>query len=103
MSTAYALFKKNGPTEETAQTLRDELFFRRATQVYPSLGSRDKPAQNADGSTDIYLGPKAPQGKKATGRPPCPTAGISPSSRSTARPKRRSTKSWKRGDIEKLK
>ena len=31
MSTANALFKKNGPTEETAQTLRDELFFRRAT------------------------------------------------------------------------
>ena len=32
-------------------------------QAFPSLGSRDKPAQNADGSTDVYLGPKAPEGK----------------------------------------
>ena len=32
-------------------------------QPFPSLGSRDKPAQNADGSTDLYLGPKAPDGK----------------------------------------
>ncbi len=29
-------------------------------QPFPSLGSRDKPAQNADGSTDLYLGPTAP-------------------------------------------
>jgi hypothetical protein len=34
-------------------------------QPYPSLGSRDKPAQNSDGSTDIYLGQKAPVGKEA--------------------------------------
>jgi hypothetical protein len=34
-------------------------------QPFPSLGSRDKPAQNADGSTDIYLGQKAPAGKEA--------------------------------------
>jgi hypothetical protein len=27
---------------------------------FPSLGSRDKPAQNAAGSTDLYLGPKTP-------------------------------------------
>src|SRR5258708_12443897 len=32
-------------------------------QPFPSLGSRDKPAQNADGSTDLYLSPKAPEGK----------------------------------------
>ena len=32
-------------------------------QPFPSLGSRDKPARNADGSTDIYLGPKPPEGK----------------------------------------
>ena len=32
-------------------------------QPFPSLGSRDKPAQNADGSTDLYLCPKAPEGK----------------------------------------
>jgi len=33
-------------------------------QPFPSLGLRDKPVQNADGSTDLYLGPKAPQGKE---------------------------------------
>src|SRR4029453_14116177 len=28
-------------------------------QPFPSLGSRDKPAPNADGSTELYLGPEA--------------------------------------------
>lgn len=32
-------------------------------QPFPSLGSPDKPTQNADGSTDLYFGPKAPEGK----------------------------------------
>ena len=35
------------------------------SQPFPSLGSRDKPAQNPDGSTDIYIGPRAPAGKEA--------------------------------------
>jgi hypothetical protein len=34
-------------------------------QPFPSLGKLDKPRQNADGSTDIYITPKAPQGKEA--------------------------------------
>lgn len=34
-------------------------------QPFPSLGSRDKPAQNPDGSTDLYIGPKPPEGKEA--------------------------------------
>jgi hypothetical protein len=34
-------------------------------QPFPSLGSRDKPMQNSDGSTDIYLGQKAPTGKES--------------------------------------
>lgn len=46
-------------------------------QPFPSLGSRDKPAQNADGSTDIYLGPTAPAGKEATGWRLCPGKDIS--------------------------
>jgi hypothetical protein len=33
-------------------------------QSFPSLGSRDNPVQNADGGTDLYLGPKAPEGKE---------------------------------------
>ena len=33
-------------------------------QPFPSLGSRDKPAKNADGSTDLSLGPKATCGQR---------------------------------------
>ena len=33
-------------------------------QPFPSLGSRDLPVQNADGSTDLYLGPEAPEGQE---------------------------------------
>jgi hypothetical protein len=33
-------------------------------QPFPSLGSRDKPEQEQDGSTVLYLGPKAPEGKR---------------------------------------
>jgi hypothetical protein len=32
-------------------------------QPFPSLGSRDKPEQEQDGSTVLYLGPEAPEGK----------------------------------------
>jgi hypothetical protein len=32
-------------------------------QPFPSLGSRDKPEQEQDGSTILYLGPEAPEGK----------------------------------------
>jgi hypothetical protein len=39
-------------------------------QPFPSLGSRDKPAPNADGSTDLYLGPTAPDGKRWTSSAP---------------------------------
>jgi hypothetical protein len=34
-------------------------------QPLPSLNSMDKPAQNADGSYDLYFGPKAPTGKES--------------------------------------
>jgi hypothetical protein len=33
-------------------------------QPFPSLGSRDKPVQNADGSIDLYLGPTEPVGRE---------------------------------------
>jgi hypothetical protein len=52
-------------------------------QPFPSLGSRDKPAQNPDGSTDLYLAPKLPMAKPATGLRPCRVRGFSPSSGST--------------------
>jgi hypothetical protein len=33
-------------------------------QPFPSLGSRDKPEVNADGTIDLYFGDKAPEGKE---------------------------------------
>ena len=57
-------------------------------QPFPSLGSRDKPVQNADGSTDLYLGPKPRRARRRTGSPPCPEKGTSPYCGSTGRPSR---------------
>jgi hypothetical protein len=34
-------------------------------QPFPSLGSRNKPEQEQDGSTVLYLGPTAPAGKSS--------------------------------------
>jgi hypothetical protein len=36
-------------------------------QAFPSLGSRNEPVENADGSFDLYLGPASPPGKEKTG------------------------------------
>ena len=33
-------------------------------QPFPPLGSCDKPVQNADGATELYLGTEAPAGKQ---------------------------------------
>src|SRR5256885_9330703 len=44
-------------------------------QPFPSLGSRDNPAQNADGSTDLYLSPKAPEGKAGNWLATAPSKG----------------------------
>ena len=33
-------------------------------QPFPSLGSRDMPASDADGGIDIYLSPRSPSGKQ---------------------------------------
>src|SRR5262245_18714196 len=38
-------------------------------QPFPSLGLRDKPAQNPDGSTDLYLSPSASEGKQTNWLP----------------------------------
>jgi hypothetical protein len=43
---------------------------------FPSLGSRDKPAQNADGTIDLYIGPKAPAGKESNWLPTAPGRGF---------------------------
>jgi hypothetical protein len=69
-------------------------------QPFPSLGSRDKPAQNADGSTDIYLGPKAPEGKQGNWLATVPGKGYFAILRLYAPTEAAIDKSWKPGDIE---
>jgi hypothetical protein len=68
---------------------------------FPSLGSRDKPAQNADGSTDLYLGPATPQGKDANWLATVPGRGYFVILRLYGPTEAAIDKSWKPGDIEK--
>ena len=72
-------------------------------QPFPSLGSRDKPAQNADGSTDLYLGPKAPAGKQGHWLATVPGKGYFAILRLYGPDRSRHQQSWKPGDIEKVK
>lgn len=72
-------------------------------QPFPSLGSRDKPVQNADGSTDLYLGPKAPQGEEANWLATVPGRGYFAIIRLYGPTEAALDKSWKPGDIEKVK
>ncbi|MGD0415031.1 MAG: DUF1254 domain-containing protein [Terriglobales bacterium] len=72
-------------------------------QPFPSLGSRDKPVQNADGSTDLYLGPKAPPGKEANWLATVPGRGYFTIIRLYGPTEAAINKSWKPGDIEKVK
>jgi hypothetical protein len=44
-------------------------------QPAPSLGSPQEPEKNADGSTDLYFGPKAPDGKARNWLPTTPGKG----------------------------
>jgi hypothetical protein len=69
-------------------------------QPFPSLGSRDKPAQNADGSTDVYLGPGAPEGKEGNWLATVPGKGYFAILRLYAPTEAAIDKSWKPGDIE---
>jgi len=72
-------------------------------QPFPSLGSRDKPAQNADGSTDIYFGPKAPKGKEGNWQATVPGKGYFAILRLYGPTEAAIDKSWKPGDIEPVK
>ena len=71
-------------------------------QPFPSLGSRDKPAMNADGSTDVYLGPQAPEGKSGNWLATVPGKGYFVVLRLYGPTETAITKSWKPGDIERL-
>ena len=71
-------------------------------QPFPSLGSRDKPAQNADGSIDLYLGPKAPDGKASNWLATVPGKGYFAILRLYSPTEPAIDKSWKPSDIEKV-
>ena len=72
-------------------------------QPFPSLGSRDKPAQNPDGSTDIYLGQKAPAGKEANWMATPAGKGYFAIFRLYGPTEAAINKTWVPGDIEKMK
>jgi hypothetical protein len=71
-------------------------------QPFPSLGSRDKPTPNADGSTDIYVGPEAPAGKQGNWLSTPPGRGYFAILRLYGPTEAAINKSWKPGDIEKI-
>jgi hypothetical protein len=72
-------------------------------QPYPSLGSRDKPVQNSDGSTDIYFGQKAPAGKEANWMATPAGRGYFVILRLYGPTEAAIDKSWVPGDIEPIK
>lgn len=71
-------------------------------QPFPSLGSRDKPAQNADGSTDLYLGPQAPEGKAGNWLATVPGKGYFAILRLYGPTEAAINKSWVPGDLERV-
>jgi hypothetical protein len=71
-------------------------------QRFPSLGSRDKPAQNADGSTDLYLGPAAPTGQRGNWLATVPGRGYFAILRLYGPTQAAIDRSWKPGDIDKV-
>lgn len=59
--------------------------------------------KNADGSVDLYFGPKAPEGKEANWVPTNPNGEFELMARFYGPDKSFFTKTWKLGDVEKLK
>jgi hypothetical protein len=72
-------------------------------QPFPSLGLRDKPQQNSDGSVDLYLGHSAPEGKQSNWLATVPGKGYFAILRLSGPTEAAINKSWKPGDIEKVK
>jgi hypothetical protein len=70
-------------------------------QPFPSLGSRDNPTSNMDGSIDLYFGPEAPQGKHANWLATVPGKGYFVILRLYGPLESAINKSWKPGDIVK--
>jgi hypothetical protein len=72
-------------------------------QPFPSLGSRDKPAQNDDGSTDLYFGSQAPEGKGANWLATVPGKGYFAIIRLYGPTEAAIEKRWKPGDFQRIK
>jgi hypothetical protein len=72
-------------------------------QPFPSLGSKDKPAANADGSIDLYYGPSEPAGHEGNWQRTVPGRGYFAILRLYGPTEAAIDKSWKPGDFEKLK
>lgn len=71
-------------------------------QPFPSLGKLDRPAQNPDGSTDLYIGPKPPQGKEGNWLATAPGRGFFAILRLYLPEQPALDGSWKPGDIERV-
>jgi hypothetical protein len=69
---------------------------------FPSLGSRDKPAVNADGTIDLWIGPQKPEGHEANWLPTAPGRGFFAILRLYGPTETAIDYSWKPGDIEKV-
>lgn len=72
-------------------------------QPFPSLGKLNGPVQNADGSTDIYIGPKAPEGKEKNWLATAPGRGFFSILRLYAPEEAALKGTWVPGDIEEIK
>jgi len=72
-------------------------------QPFPSLGSRDKPVRNEDGTTDIHFGPKAPKGKQRNWIATVPGKGYFATLRLYGPTEAAMDNTWKPGDIMKVK
>jgi hypothetical protein len=72
-------------------------------QPFPSLGLRDNPMVNADGSIDLYLGPTAPAGKEKNWLKTVPGKGYFTIFRLYAPTAAAFAKAWEPGDLEKVK
>lgn len=71
-------------------------------QPFPSLGSRDKPAQNSDGSTGLVFGPTAPKGKEGNWLRTVPGKSYFAILRLYGPTEASFDKSWKPGDFEEV-
>lgn len=71
-------------------------------QPFPSLGALDKPAQNPDGSTTLYIGPTAPAGQQRNWLATVPGRGFFSLLRLYAALEPALDGSWKPTDFEKI-